>query len=46
MKDMNIPSEKMSGYKDGGVRNGVFMTWEMLNMAKLATITYLVNRMS
>ena len=45
VKGMNIPSEKMPGYKHGGVRNMVFMTSQRLNMAELAKIMYLVNRM-
>ena len=46
MKNINIPSEKLPVYKHEGVRNRVFMTSERLNMAELATIVYLVNRMS
>ena len=46
MKDKNIPSEKMSGYKHGGVRNSTLMTSQKLNMVELATVMYLVNRMS
>ena len=46
MKDKNIPSEKMLGYKHGGVRNRAFMTSQKLNMVELATLVYLVNRMS
>ena len=43
-KRMNIPSGKMPGYKHGGVRNIVFMMSHRLNMAELATIMHLVNR--
>ena len=46
MKEKNIPSEKMPGYKHGGVRNSAFMTSQKLNMVELATVVYLVNRMS
>ena len=42
---MNISSEKMPGYKHGGVWNRVFMTSQRLNMVELATIVYLVNYM-
>ena len=45
VKGMNIPSQKMPGYKHGGVRNRVFMTSQRLDMAELATVMYLVNRM-
>ena len=45
VKDMNITSEKMPGYKHGDVQNRVFMTSQRLNMTDLATM-YLVNRMS
>ena len=41
---MNIPSEKRSGYKYEGVRNRVFMTPYILNMAELAAIEHLENR--
>ena len=46
MKEKNIPSEKMPGYKHGGVRNSAFMTSQKLNMVELATVVYLVNHMS
>ena len=46
MKDMNILSGKMPGYKHGDVRNSVSVTSQTLNIDKLATIVYLVNRMS
>ena len=46
MKDMNILSQKMPGYKHRGVRNRVFMTSQRLSIAELATIVYVVNRMS
>ena len=46
VKGMNIHSEKMPGYKHGNVRNRVLVTLQKLNMAELATIVYLVNRMS
>ena len=46
MKGMNILSGKMPGYKHGDVRNGVSVTSQRLNMDELATIVYLVNRMS
>ena len=42
VKDMNIPSERMPGYKHGGVQNIVYMRLQWLNMAKLATIVYVV----
>ena len=45
VKGMNIPSQKMPGYEHGGVRNMVFMTSRRLDMAELATVMYLVNRM-
>ena len=32
---MNIPSQKMPGYKHGDVRNRVFMMSQRLNMAEL-----------
>ena len=37
VKGMNIPSEKMPGYKHGSDRNRVFMTSQRLNIAELAT---------
>ena len=46
MKDMNILSQKIPGYKYRGVRNRAFVTSQRLNMAELATIVYVVNRMS
>ena len=46
MKDMNIPSEKIPGYKHKSVRDRIFMTSQRLNMTDLATIVYLVNRIS
>ena len=46
MKDMNILSHKIPGYKYRGARNRVFVTSQRLNMAELATIVYVVNRMS
>ena len=46
MKDMNILSQKIPGYKYRGVWNRVFVTSQRLNMAELATIVYVVNCMS
>ena len=46
VKGMNILSEKIPGCKHGGVRNRIFMTSQWLNMAELATVVYLVKRMS
>ena len=46
MKDMNILSQKIPGHKYRVVRNRVFMTSKRLNVAELATIVYVVNRMS
>ena len=46
MKGMNLPSEQISSYKHGGVRNRVFMMSQRLSMTELATVMYLVNHMS
>ena len=42
---MNIPSEKMPGYKHRDVQNRVSITPQELNMGDFATIMSLVNQM-
>ena len=46
MKSMNIPPEKMHGYKHEDVRNRAFITSKRFSMTELATIVYLINCMS
>ena len=46
MKSMNIPPEKMPGYKHGDVRNRSFITSKRFSMTELAIIVYLMNRIS
>ena len=43
---MNIPSEKMPGYKHESVRDRAFKMSKRLKLAELVIIVYHVNRMS